>query len=172
MRNMASKCPNYRSQYVVDDPYQLRFIFRLFVVLVAIILASSLIAVAILWKRIPEPESQTHLIAAFHGVVLALLVELLIAIPVLFYWSIRQTHRAVGPLYRITKVLEAIGSGDFSQRLVLRDSDVLKDLASSINQMAEDLQRRRLSPTGKSVGETLSEPAAKPVARVEGSKSS
>ncbi len=40
------------------------------------------------------------------------------------------------------KLLEAIGNGDFSQRITLRDGDALEDLAKSVNAMAETLQKR------------------------------
>ena len=132
-----------RRRYVVDHPYQLQFISRvLFVMTVA--LASSLVALALLWKILYRPtvERQPYLIAALIGVAVTLLIQLLISIPIVYYLGVRQTHQVVGPLQRIAKALEAIGSGDFSQRLDLRPGDILKDLAKAINRMAENLQKR------------------------------
>jgi nitrate/nitrite-specific signal transduction histidine kinase len=136
---------------LVDRPYQLRFVTRLFLVLLAIAISSSLIAMAILWTNMYQPdiERQVHIISAFIGVAATLLIELLIAIPIVYYLGIRQSHQVVGPLKRMDRALETIGSGDFSPRLVLREGDVLEGLANSINRMAENLQKRYpKSPTG------------------------
>jgi nitrogen fixation/metabolism regulation signal transduction histidine kinase len=142
---MADAQPVYRRrQFLVDRPYQLRFVTRLFVILFMIAMASALIAMAILWKNMyrPELERQTYSVAAFLGMAVILLIELLVAIPIVYYLGIRQSHQVVGPLNRMKKAVEAIGQGDFSPRLILRRGDVLIDLAQTINRMAENLQKR------------------------------
>ena len=93
----------------------------------------------------PELPQQT-LIYCFIAIALTLLVELLLSIPIVFILGIRQSHRIVGPMNRIKRTLEAIGAGDFSQRITLRQGDALEDLAKSINQMAEALQQRSPRP--------------------------
>jgi len=137
-----------RKQYLVDRSYQLRFVTRLFVVICVIAVLSSLIASAILWKNMyrPEFEQQTQIVSGMIGVAVILLIELLISIPIVFFLGIRQSHQVVGPMKRIIRALEAIGSGDFSPRLILRQGDVLEDLAKTINQMAENLQKRHPNP--------------------------
>ena len=142
-----------RKQYLVDRSYQLRFVRRLtflFAIICFIAIASSLIATAILWKNMyrPELEQQTHIAAAFIGMATVLLVELLISIPITYFWGIRQSHQIVGPMKRLTQAIDAIGQGDFSQRLILREGDVLADVATAINQMAEHLQKRSPSSRG------------------------
>ena len=136
----------YRRRWLplVDFSYQLRFVTRMLMVICGIALVSSLIATAILWKNMyrPELESQSHIISALIGVSVILLIELLISIPIVYFLGVRQSHQIVGPLKRITRTLEAVGQGDFSQRLVLRQGDVLEDLAKTINQMSENLQKR------------------------------
>ena len=134
-----------RTKYLVDRAYQLRFVTRLFMVVLAVAVASSLIASTLLWRQLYQPElgSSATLVTGLVAVATTLLVELLIAIPLVFLLGIRQSHRIVGPMKRIQKSLEAIGQGDFSQRLVLREGDVLTDLAASINRMAEALQQRQ-----------------------------
>ena len=133
-----------RRQYLVDRAYQLRFVTRLFLILLAIAATTCLVSSGLLWRNMyaPHPEASPALItAALIAVSLTILVELLIAVPIVFFFGIRHTHRVVGPLQRIKHTLEAIGAGDFSQRLTLRDGDVLQDLAKAINEMAEQLQR-------------------------------
>lgn len=137
--------PRYkRRQYLVDRAYQLRFVTRVFLVVLAIAVISCAITAALLWKTlyVPQESAQTSLITAILAVASTLLVELLVAIPLVFYVGIRQSHRVVGPLSRMTRALQAIGQGNFSQRLTLREGDALLDLGTAINRMAEDLQRR------------------------------
>ncbi len=133
-----------RKEYLVDRPYQIRFVTRLFVILCAIAILSSLLATALLWKNMyrPELEQQTHIVSALIGVAVILLIELLVSIPIVYFLGIRQSHQVVGPLKRMIRALEAIGNGDFSPRLILRQGDVLEDLATAINHMAENLQKR------------------------------
>jgi methyl-accepting chemotaxis protein len=136
--------PYKRKQYLVDRGYQLRFVTRVFVVVLAVAVVSSLIASMLIWRNMyrADLEQQTMFIAGLIAVATTLLIELLIAIPVVFYLGIRQSHRVVGPVNRIKAALNAIADGDFNQRITLRQGDALEDLAKAINQMAEKLQQR------------------------------
>ncbi len=133
-----------RKQYLVDRPYQLRFVTRVFAVVLAVAVISSLIATTLLWNTMYKPElgMQIHLTVSLIAVAITLLMELLIAIPIVFYLGIRQSHRIVGPMNRLKATLAAIGEGDFSKRITLREGDALEDLAKAINAMAERLQSR------------------------------
>ena len=142
---MADPKP-YRRRWLplVDMSYQLRFVTRMLMIICGVALISSIVATGILWKNMyrPELEQQSHIVSALIGVSVILLIELLISIPIVYFLGIRQSHQIVGPLKRISRTLEAVGSGDFSQRLILRQGDVLEDLAKAINQMSENLQKR------------------------------
>ncbi len=141
---MNGELPYRRKQYLVDRGYQLRFVTRVFVVVLIVAVVSSLISTGLLWTNMyrADLEQQATLIAALIAVATTLLVELLIAIPLVYFLGIRQSHRVVGPINRIKRVLEAVGAGDFSQRIALRRGDALEGLAKSINQMADSLQQR------------------------------
>ncbi|MBI4343112.1 MAG: HAMP domain-containing protein [Candidatus Omnitrophica bacterium] len=133
-----------RRQYLVDRAYQLRFVTRLFLVLLSIAALTCLVSSGLLWRNMYVPHqdaSPALMTAALIAVSLTILVELLIAVPIVFFLGIRHTHRIVGPLKRLRRTLEAIGAGDFSQRITLRNGDALEDLAKAINEMAEQLQR-------------------------------
>ena len=95
---------------------------------------------------LPEGNSHVMLIACLISVAVTLLFELLLAFPIVFYIGVRQSHRIVGPMNRLKQMLEAIGQGDFSQRITLRKGDALEDLAAAINRMAESLQLRSPRP--------------------------
>lgn len=141
---MTIEAPYKRKQYLVDRGYQLRFVTRVFMVVLAVAVVSSMLATGLLWMNMyrADLEQQTLLVASLISVATTLLIELLIAIPIVFVLGIRQSHRIVGPMNRLKRTLEAIATGDYSQRITLRHGDALEDLAKSINQMAEQLAQR------------------------------
>ncbi len=75
-------------------------------------------------------------------VAVALMVELLVSIPIVYYLGLRQSHTIVGPLKRINRMLEAISAGDYAQRITLRKGDALEDMAEALNKMADALSQR------------------------------
>lgn len=133
-----------RRQYLVDRTYQLRFVTHIFMAVLAIAITSSLISTGLLWSNMYRPELQTNimLVSSLVAVAATLLIELLLAIPIVFFLGIRQSHRVVGPMNRLKRMLHAIGEGDFSQRIILREGDALEDLSQDLNQMVERLQQR------------------------------
>lgn len=141
---MGAKLPYVRRQYLVDRGFQIRFVTRVFAAVLAVGIISSLLSTSLLWTSMYRPElgSTTLLVGCLVAVAVTLLIELILAVPIVFFLGIKQSHRIVGPIHRITRTLEAIGKGDFSQRLTLRDGDALEGLAKAINKMAEALQRR------------------------------
>jgi len=132
-----------RKQSLVDRGYQLQFVTRLFGVILAVAVVTALSASALVWQNLHGPDRDTRLlVVALITIAATLLVELLLAIPLLFFLGVRQSHRIVGPMGRLKRALETIGQGDFSQRVQLRQGDMLEDLARAINKMAEHLQKR------------------------------
>ena len=133
-----------RRQYLVDRGYQLRFATRLFLAILAVALISSLLSTVLIWRNMYRPDLGlwTPLITSLIAIAVTLLIEILVALLIAFVFGIRQSHRVVGPLNRMKRILEAIGMGDFTQRITLRQGDALEDLAKAINQMAESLQQR------------------------------
>ena len=145
---MDPNAPYKRKQYLVDRDFQMRSVARLFMAVLAIAALAALISSTLLWKTMYLSEGNSHvmLITCLISVAITLLFELLLAIPIAFYIGVRQSHRIVGPMNRLKRMLEAIGQGDFSQRITLRKGDALEDLAAAINQMAESLQQRSPRP--------------------------
>ena len=141
---MANGPPYKRKQYLVDRAYQLRFVTRLFLIILLVATASALVSSILVWRNTytPGQTSQEVFIVALVAISSTLLIELLLAIPLIFVLGIRQSHRIVGPMNRIRQTLAAIGQGDFSRRITLRQGDALEELAVAINQMAERLQQR------------------------------
>lgn len=133
-----------RTQYLVDRGYQIRVVTRIFLALLGGAVVSSLIAIGLLWAKMYRPEYAPHtlLIASLLAVAFTLLIELLLAIPIALVLGIKQSHQVVGPIQRISAALDAIGKGDFSKRITLREGDTLEGLVQAINRMAANLQQR------------------------------
>ncbi len=133
-----------RKQFLVDGAYQFKFVTRLFVGLFGIAIVAELLTMAVLWQYMSQPgfQHQPPLIAALVGVAATVLIQFVLALPIVYYLGVRQSHKIVGPLWRIKRTLEAYANGDFSKRLTLRDGDTLLDLAHAINRMAEQLEHR------------------------------
>lgn len=86
------------------------------------------------------PSSQVTLI--FRNVYMALVGVILLFLPLMYYASIVFSHRVAGPLPKIHQALRQIGNGNYEINLILRKNDILKDLATTINQMARHLKER------------------------------
>lgn len=136
----------HRRQYFIVPGLQLRF--ARFVII--FVFASSILTALVVFyttfmmlgDKLADVYPQGRLEAIFKSTHLALLLNLLILLPVIFCFSIVFSHRIAGPLPKIYETLKQIGRGDFRVNLVLRKRDELKDLAEEINQMAKNLSDR------------------------------
>ena len=146
---MAEAPKFVRKQYLVDRPYQYRFVVKQLLILVVVGLLSSYLSIALLLHSLyrPDLEHQSYIVAGCVGVGITLAFEIILAIPLIYHLGIRQSHRVVGPIARLNRTLEAIGAGDFSQRIRLRDGDVLQPVAEAISRMADNLQKRSATPS-------------------------
>jgi methyl-accepting chemotaxis protein len=53
----------------------------------------------------------------------------------------RRTHRMFGPMVAVDRFIDTITQGDYSQRIQTREGDDFKDLADSLNRMAESFEK-------------------------------
>ena len=135
-----------RKKYFTEKGLQLRF--ARFVIIFA--LAASMITgltifyttFLMLGERLADVYPQGRLAQIFRSVHLALLANIAVALPVIFYGSIKFSHRIAGPLPKIYQALRNIGQGDFDVKLILRKNDELRELADVINEMAKSLAAR------------------------------
>ncbi len=61
---------------------------------------------------------------------------------VLIIAGVLLTHRTAGPMYRMRKVLEQLGTGDFSVRMRLRSKDHWHEVADAFNIAVEAQEAR------------------------------
>ena len=135
-----------RTQFFVHRGIQLRFarFVIVFVFLASLVTGLTVFytTITMLGEKLVNVYPQGQLVEIFRAAHLALLLVLTITLPFVFYFSIVFSHRVVGPLPKIYRILSQIGKGDFEVNLVLRKKDELKQLAAVINQMAKDLKER------------------------------
>jgi len=135
-----------RKQYFVERGLQLRFArFVILFVLASSIFTGLLVFYTtyfMLGERLANVYPQGRLVEIFKNVHLALLVNMFIVLPFIFWGSILFSHRIAGPLPKIYRTLKEIGQGKFDVKLVLRKHDELRELADNINAMALSLKER------------------------------
>jgi len=144
--NSVPKQKNRRRQIIIEPGIQFRF--ARFVILFA--LATAFVTSGIVFfttfslfgERLSDVIPQGRLIEIYRTVYLSFFGILLLAIPFILYFSLRFSHRIVGPLPKMYRLLRDVGKGDLEQYLVLRKKDELKELADSINDMIESLRSR------------------------------
>ena len=136
-----------RTKLLVDRAFQFRF--ARFVM--AFAFGTALFACvtvffttfSLLGEKLAQVYPQGRLVQVFRTAYIAFGIDLLLTTPVIYYVSIRFSHRIVGPLPKIYTVLRKIGQGDFDQKVVLRKHDELRELAAVINEMADNLRARK-----------------------------
>lgn len=135
-----------RRQYFVERGLQMRFarFVTLFVLLTA--LATGLLvfytAYFMLGDKLADVYPQGRLITIFRTVHIALAIDLVVILPIIFWGSIVFSHRIAGPLPKIYGILREIGKGNFDQQLKLRRTDELRELVDIINDMTAKLKER------------------------------
>ncbi len=69
------------------------------------------------------------------------------------------SHKIAGPLYRLERAAEAMGQGDLSQRIHLRDGDELQAFAKSMDLAVAELRRQleEIRRQSEVIGKTLQE---------------
>ena len=80
--------------------------------------------------------------AAVLGLAKYLTIILLIFLAFVVSFSIFASHKIAGPIYRFTRVLEAVMHGDLTVRAFLRRGDELVELQNTLNQTLASLHSR------------------------------
>lgn len=143
---MAQSAKFRRKQYFVERGLQLRFArFVILFVFLASLATGLLVfytSYFMLGEKLADVYPQGRLITIFKTVHIALLIDLVVMIPIIFYGSIVFSHRIAGPLPKIYRTLREIGQGNFDLKLQLRRTDELRELADVINEMTAKLKER------------------------------
>lgn len=67
---------------------------------------------------------------------------MILAISGVVFITMRYSHRVVGPLIGLTRIIKAIASGDFTQPARLRQKDAITTMADALNNMRDTCCKR------------------------------
>lgn len=131
---------------VLVDTFQLRLVAVgvLHFLFVIVIFIGALFAPIVLTLKSGDISSPYVQAAAREFLVLhtRLWVPLLGAFILLVLHNILVTHRVAGPLYRLRRYLKAVGEGDLSAPMKVRESDYLHKEAEVTSRMVESLREK------------------------------
>lgn len=143
---MKNKTKFKRRNYLIAKVYQWRFAGRIlfFMAIVSVIVIATVYFTgwALLKEKLYSYYSNEMLSQVFWEMNVLLLFRFLLIVPLVILLAIVLSHRIVGPIYRIKKVLDKVAKGDFGLRIRLRRSDELKDLAETINNALESMENK------------------------------
>ena len=134
---------NRRKKFLVDKKVQIKYAAYIAVLLLVytLLLLSVIFAphALVLFSDSPAPEQVTaaEMVLLLNSYIWPWIILLMIFCGV---YSIFITHKIAGPVFVFNRMAKTIGRGDFSLRAKLRDGDDLKELAESLNGMADSLE--------------------------------
>ena len=139
---------NQRRQHYISGSFQRRFVLQFCALVIGgcvvfgmllYVYASRTLTTAFVHSKLRVMSTADFLLPAlgFSTVIVAMLVAIVAAARMVFL-----SHRIAGPLYRLEKTAAAIGNGDLSLQIRLRNGDELKALAKSMDGMVGDLHAR------------------------------
>lgn len=145
---MPNPAPFRRRHYFVKKDYQARFILRFCLIALAGALASTGLLLIFSQGTLTSSFQHSRLLvqttsfaimpAVIYTNAITLALILLATIVVVLFLS----HKIAGPMFRFEKELQAIGQGDLSRRVRLREKDQFTDMAESLNGMTAGLGQR------------------------------
>lgn len=128
-----------RKTYFIDKQFQTRFILR-FCALVAIggllatgllyLLAGKSTTVSIVNSRVAVRSTADFLLPILIQTVIIVLVVVSFASVII---TLIFSHKIAGPLYRLRKAMEELGSGNFKEEFRIRNDDQLQKIAETFN---------------------------------------
>jgi methyl-accepting chemotaxis protein len=142
------KGSNQRKTYFVKKDFQIRFIVKFCMLL----LAGVVVSTGLLFFFSPDSLTSSYQssgleikhtnIAILPSVIVTNLITLgLITLGVIIV-TLLVSHKIAGPLFRFEKELDAVAEGDLTKRVVLRQKDQGKDMADSLNRMISSFHDR------------------------------
>jgi len=144
---MGNRLPFRRRNYFIKKKFQVNFTVKfLIIILIEAFLAAGLFLYMSKGTLTTGYLGSELRIARTYDFFLPMLllsnliivgISAVIGIAVFIFLS----HRIAGPLYRFENILDAIKKGDLTQRFKLRENDQFVELANSINEHTDTLDK-------------------------------
>lgn len=136
-----------RTKLFIAKAFQIRYIglILLFMLVTALLTGYTVYYTA--WVMFGEKLAAVYpkglLLEIVQKVNTVLFLRLFFLTPLVILIGLVLSNRIAGPIYRIHKHLDALCSGDYSQRLKLREKDELQDIAASANDLTAKLEEQK-----------------------------
>jgi len=156
------KTKSRRRRYFIDPQFQVRHIvgFAIFGAIAALIVG-GVVAHLFLFELPKTRVDQTFWGPDFLSNLMWVILALVVAACL---WSVFASHKVVGPMFRLKKVMRAVGEGDLTHRVQFRTRDRLKDVGAACDEMivglgnlvaADRNSAAEISETAKKAQQTL-----------------
>jgi len=130
----------HRRQHLLSRHIQLRWLEITFLCLGALLVVAVSCTLYDLMVEIPHGTTAS---LSIWWMMTGLGILLVLGVANLLYFGLILTHRAVGPMQRITRIMEQIEKGSLEERLHLRDKDHWQEMAKAFNTAMDNAQQRR-----------------------------
>ncbi len=124
---------NRRKIIVINKGFQHQYAAM---VVALVVVCTNLFIIARAWLPVESPLELTL------GTTLVIGAVELVLIYAVWRLSILATHRIAGPVYVFTRQVKALGAGDLTGRIHLRDKDHFKAEAAEMNAALDALQEK------------------------------
>lgn len=138
-----------RNKYFILKSTQLNLVFSFLTIamIILVITASNIAFFVMYFKNFILTQSESIKLtvlmrAALSAFGMKLLFLFLAEIIIIFIMGILISHRIAGPIFKVMKIVKFNKEGDLSQKIVLRKSDLLFELASSINEYTDSIKEK------------------------------
>jgi methyl-accepting chemotaxis protein len=146
----------YRSTFLINKKFQLRFSFYICSWLVALCIVYPMIISNLFDHFIsymgmdPLGPTSLNLVRARKNLLSLLVLMQVIMTNITFIISIFMSHRIAGPLYKLMHFFQDVKAGNLEKKLIFRKSDYFQDIAVGYNEMMSSI-RGRIERNGKGV---------------------
>lgn len=138
-----------RNKYFILKSTQLNLVFSFLTIamIILVITASNIAFFVMYFKNFILTQSESIKLTVLMRAALStfgtkLLFLFLADIIIIFIMGILISHRIAGPIFKVMKIVKFNKEGDLSQKIVLRKSDLLFELASSINEYTDSIKEK------------------------------
>ena len=137
-----------RKKYFIKKEFQARFIMKFLLIILAGIIISTCILMALSQNTLTSSYHDSRLIikntswAILPAVLYTNLITLGLIVIAAIIVTLFISHKIAGPIFRFEKELENIGHGDLTVKVSLRKKDQVTEIADRINTMTGQLHQK------------------------------
>lgn len=134
-----------RKQYIVDKPFQFRYLFQILMTIFIAVIVVSFTIFYIVWDKIIKeffyiPDAAKKISNIFISTSEVLIIPIVILLVIFSIAAIFFSHKIAGPIYRVEKIAEELKKGNLNIDIRFRKGDELHHLADTLNHMISGIK--------------------------------